>query len=1508
MAIQEEVSFILRAKDLAATTMDGFGKRLDAIDKSQKAVVNSSELLSKSTKELEDEQKQLFAILDQLQKRLADVSKYEAQEDRLASLNKQLTEAKEAYTQFGLAFHKAVAGDDKDGIRQNEANLRATLTVIKEVNAELRKTETQQNTVAGRLQKGGLDPTRIGVARSQTEAVASQTVSLFNVASADIQRRAVAQKEAEQAEARELDLARQRAMVEKEAAQAERDAAQANAAYAAKAVEEERQAEAFRKEAAAAQERLTTFQERGLAAQRQANALGNQVNASVSASGRPTSGATAASGVRGVLDPLAESARSLDGAEKAVAGVVDQLSKIPGTAGPAADKLRALKQAGSDLGDIEKAIVSQAKLVDSYRRQEAELRRSQTAYNEAQAEVKQFADAISTAASIDVTLTEGLGRAQAQLNLTANAFRQQAEAVNRAQAALRQAGVDVNNLDNEEARLVETARRVSGAQKQVEDSTRQVGEASNKASSLIEKLTGGSRESLSVYQRVRGEVLALATSYIGLQAAIGAMSSTLDAVKTDQAVRAQITQTTESNAAAIKQYGFLRSEAERTGIAFESVARGYGQIARQSQEYGIKQETINQLFKDVLTSARALNQTPEQLDNTFRAIGQIFDKGTIQAEEFKNQLGDAGLAGLTPILAKTLKDQGVKSVSDLTKAMQNGQVAAVNIISVFRELAATSEKSFGENMKGYSAQLGIFNSQLYEIKLQFANSGFLEGVNEGLKALSDLLKDPQFQQALKELGSNVGDIIKTFVEWAADIDNLKLALDAFELYLAGKFILTIAGTSLKLTQLAAAMVEAGGAATGMSTAIGATGQLGLLGAAAALGLTLANVLLSIKPVREEFERIGSASVWDQIKRYGPLAGLTATTGFIGRTLGTGIGEINTGVSESDIDKRGEQAVATISQARIDAYRQKKQTDAIAAAFQRSAQSVTATGAADGVDPVAQADVALKKAQGAVDQAAKDAEKLQENTQKKSLKSQKDYLEYYKAVNKSALDNANRALDEARKTGDDALAEKAKTALDTINKGIQSQAEIAYSADAARAGKKAESAVEAFEKKRQSLHESTNAVIASSDAKLDELTSKVQSDSLEARLKVVDNAIEKQKAQIEVAIRQNEDLIERGKKLGQDTTDAASDVEKLRNSEKQLDLQKQVAEQLETQKYNSDQNEQAEKKINTQLQLRSALIDAVQAQQKAGSVGPLDAEKMIKAINTQTLDGDGGVFKQIDKQIESLDRQIDIEKEAGNASDDYTTKLELQRASLIKLQAATEESSASTSKFQTDMNKLVSQDVTNGIGQVASAIGDAAKGTKSWGDAWRGIGDTILNTIADILVGIAKLIIQQQILNALGQSSGSSSGGGGSIIGSLVGAIGSSFGGGDFGGSGSYFHEGGIVGAASNRTTNMPASVWASARRFHTGGFPGLEANEVAAIIKKNEEVLTEDDPRNALNPNRQQPVTQVGNAGDKMELHVHADAESFWTSGLATKGGARAFRLHLQANKNEFARLLGVKS
>lgn len=129
---------------------------------------------------------------------------------------------------------------------------------------------------------------------------------------------------------------------------------------------------------------------------------------------------------------------------------------------------------------------------------------------------------------------------------------------------------------------------------------------------------------------------------------------------------------------------------------------------------------------------------------------------------------------------------------------------------------------------------------------------------------------------------------------------------------------------------------------------------------------------------------------------------------------------------------------------------------------------------------------------------------------------------------------------------------------------------------------------------------------------------------------------------------------------------------------------------------------------------------------------------------------------------------------------------------------------------------------------AETFSSFVEGTMTAGEAFKGF---IANVAKAALNLIAQRLGEQLALSLMPKS-----GEGGDWIGTAVKFI------------GSLFHSGGVVGAGAHRMTRAVSPlVWAGAQRYHTGGIGGLAPDEVPAILRKGEEVLTAQDPRHRAN-------------------------------------------------------------
>lgn len=175
--------------------------------------------------------------------------------------------------------------------------------------------------------------------------------------------------------------------------------------------------------------------------------------------------------------------------------------------------------------------------------------------------------------------------------------------------------------------------------------------------------------------------------------------------------------------------------------------------------------------------------------------------------------------------------------------------------------------------------------------------------------------------------------------------------------------------------------------------------------------------------------------------------------------------------------------------------------------------------------------------------------------------------------------------------------------------------------------------------------------------------------------------------------------------------------------------------------------------------------------------------------------------------------------------------------------------AQVAQLFADKQQQLNMAVANGqitAQQAGVAFGDfvASFGQYEWVDGLSGaitnfastalndfenIGDAaakLLDDIAQILLKAALLDPLQQSLTSFfgGGAAAAASGGGGGGFGGLIGSL-----------FGSIFHEGGKVGSTKAPTRAVPASTFKGAPKFHSG----LGSQEMAAILKRGETVLTE---------------------------------------------------------------------
>lgn len=295
-----------------------------------------------------------------------------------------------------------------------------------------------------------------------------------------------------------------------------------------------------------------------------------------------------------------------------------------------------------------------------------------------------------------------------------------------------------------------------------------------------------------------------------------------------------------------------------------------------------------------------------------------------------------------------------------------------------------------------------------------------------------------------------------------------------------------------------------------------------------------------------------------------------------------------------------------------------------------------------------------------------------------------------------------------------------------------------------------------------------------------------------------------------------------------------------------------------------------------------------------------------AANAERLKGEEG--KRLEQEINTLlerqaflRQQIDYAQQTGDVSAAATAEAELAKvneqldaanakalafwqsmggpeaeAAILALQRTQFELGKLDTRFlmtADQMNEFIANSATNAFTKFAEAIANGEDAAESLGIAFR-------QMAADILLQIGQMIVKQAIFNMISGMFG------GKGLGGVI-----------MGGVGKLFHSGGVVGSGSGPSRTIPVAAFAGAPRYHQGGIAGLKPGEVPSILKRGEEVLTEDDPRHVANGGGMSGSSTIINA---------IDAPSFVEEALKSSRGGKAILNYMRANPAAVRSALGV--
>lgn len=458
--------------------------------------------------------------------------------------------------------------------------------------------------------------------------------------------------------------------------------------------------------------------------------------------------------------------------------------------------------------------------------------RLSTTFHEQQAVASQIGAAYRDTAGDANSMAAALRTASQQVAAGRSAFDQAAASATRVGTASQKIIGDARQAANAHARWAAEAKNSGQA----------VADANDKGAESYRRSANASRSALSYVQRLRGEVLSLASAYGGLQGALNVLQQTVTVQQTLEGATSRLNAVNKGDTQATAQdLDFIRRNANRLGIDMGVLANEFTKFAAATNNTAIAGKATRDIFISIAEAGRVSKLSLDDMSGIFKAVIQIASKGKFQLEELSGQLGDR-LPGALQILADGM---GI-TVDQLLKMTKDGEVMADNLINFAAELDKRYGGQLAKSLESTTTAMGQLGNAAFQALHVFGQAGFIEGFTKLVRDLTDVLKDPAFLDFASRISAVLGAFASAIGGLAKQFQLIAPLIGAFVGYKLAGFLTSAAGAAVTAGRaiglLPPALAATAGAASTASGALGAAApwiaRTGTAAAATAGSVTL----------------------------------------------------------------------------------------------------------------------------------------------------------------------------------------------------------------------------------------------------------------------------------------------------------------------------------------------------------------------------------------------------------------------------------------------------------------------------------------------------------------------------------------------------------------------------------------------------------------------------------------------------------------------------------------------
>ena len=362
--------------------------------------------------------------------------------------------------------------------------------------------------------------------------------------------------------------------------------------------------------------------------------------------------------------------------------------------------------------------------------------------------------------------------AQTQMTIRAKektALQQQITETKKAEYAVTEEYLALQRLNNEKQKGINQTKLLISADKNAQAIMRENTAEINKQAAAKRLEAQLSRERVANLRRETQAVKQQSSVMLGLKSVLGyfvgihTVFSFFRTAREIDLLQSSIKGLTGST----QDFEYLTQEAFRTATAIEDISQSYKGFYAAANMSGFSKGQIQEQFSSLLTGLRGagLKQTPIKF--ALLAIEQMYSKGKIQAEELRRQLANA-LPGAFEIMASAAN----VTTAELSEMMKKGLLPANKYVPLLiKEIERYYKTGFVENVKSLDAAfLNLHNATVLLVD-SMMKTDMSKGLIEGIKSLSDLLRDKSFISLLAQLGNFLGlifSLISKILKFTAD--------------------------------------------------------------------------------------------------------------------------------------------------------------------------------------------------------------------------------------------------------------------------------------------------------------------------------------------------------------------------------------------------------------------------------------------------------------------------------------------------------------------------------------------------------------------------------------------------------------------------------------------------------------------------------------------------------------------------------------------------------------------